>query len=71
MRVIDSSGVLDETTEEGRIFHNGIVLGNKDFFQGITISKISSVLGFTRCLCSFYVKARVRYLSFSRDIVSE
>ena len=35
--------VLDETTEEGRIFHIGIVLGKKDFFQSITISKIPNL----------------------------
>ena len=25
--------VLDETTEEGRLFHIGIVLGKKEFFR--------------------------------------
>ena len=31
--------VLDETTEEGRPFHIGIVLGEKRLFQAITITK--------------------------------
>ena len=32
MRALNSSGVLDETTEEGRLFHIGIFLGKKEFF---------------------------------------
>ena len=31
-----------ETTEEGRLFQSGIVLGKKEFFQGITIGKWSA-----------------------------
>ena len=30
---LNSSMVLDETTEEGRLFHIGIVLGKKEFFR--------------------------------------
>ena len=33
MRVLNSSGVLDETTEEGRIFQTGIVLGKNEFLR--------------------------------------
>ena len=30
MRALNSSAVFDETTEEGRLFHKGIVLGGKN-----------------------------------------
>ena len=30
MRALNSSAVCDETTEEGRLFHKGIVLGKKN-----------------------------------------
>ena len=33
MRALNSSGVLDETTEEGRLFHIRIFLGKKEFFR--------------------------------------
>ena len=34
MRALNSSAVFDETTEEGRLFHKGIVLGKKkEFFR--------------------------------------
>ena len=33
--------VLDRTTEEGRLFQTGIVLGEKGIFQGINIGKWS------------------------------
>ena len=32
-RALNSSGVLDETTEGGRLFHTGIVLGKSEFFR--------------------------------------
>ena len=37
MRALNSSAVCDETTEEGRLFHKGIVLGEKRIRQSITI----------------------------------
>ena len=33
MRSLNSSGVLDEVTEEGRLFQTGIVLGKNEFFD--------------------------------------
>ena len=33
MRALNSSGVLDETTEEGRLFQSGIVMGKNEFFR--------------------------------------
>ena len=33
MRALNSSGVFDETTEEGRLFQTGIVLGKNEFFR--------------------------------------
>ena len=48
MRALNSSGVLDETTEEGRLFQTGIVLGKNEFFRA-SICKVSGVLKFVRC----------------------
>ena len=33
MRALNSSAVFEETTEEGRLFQKGIVLGKKEFFR--------------------------------------
>ena len=33
IRALNSSGVLYETAEEGRLFHTGIVLGKNEFFR--------------------------------------
>ena len=33
LRALNSSMVLDATTEEGRLLHNGIVLGKNEFFR--------------------------------------
>ena len=40
---LNSSWVLDETTEEGRLFHTGIVLGKNEFFRASLISMVSGI----------------------------
>ena len=63
--------VLDGTTEEGRLFQTGIVLGKKEFFRASLEAN-----GLVYCdSCDARVRLRlgagVRYLSLSRDTVPE
>ena len=49
IRALNSSWALDETTEEGRLFHTGIVIGKNEFFRASLISMVSGVMRFVRC----------------------
>ena len=44
MRALNSSAVFDETTEEGRLFHKGIVLGGKRILQRISFQYRTNIL---------------------------
>ena len=62
--------VLDETTEEGRLFHIGIVLGKKNFSEH-HYSKIPIYCDSCNALVLLKFGAGVRYLFLSRDTVPE
>ena len=64
--------VLDETTEEGRLFHIGIVLGKKEFFRASLYTKYLVYCDSCDALVLLKFGAGVRYLSLSRvNLVEE
>ena len=63
--------VLDETTEEGRLFHIGIVLGKKEFFSASLKAKYLVHCDSCDALVLLKFGAGVRYLSLSIDTVPE
>ena len=44
MRALNSSGVFDETTEEGRLFQTGIVLGKNEYGHGGHLGHVTSIM---------------------------
>ena len=39
MRALNFLGVLDETTELGRLFHTGLVLGKNEFLRATLLAR--------------------------------
>ena len=63
--------VLDRTTEEGRLFQTGIVLGKKEFFRASLLANGLVYCDSCDARVCLRLGAGVRYLALSRDTVQE
>ena len=63
--------VLDETTEEGKLFQTEIVLGKNEFFRASLKANCLVYCDSCDARVRLRLGAGVRYLSLSRDTVPE